>query len=73
LKNLGRTHYLGIWIQEFYVQTWLCSQAPVAQAWSLSYLGGWDQKDNDLRPAQANSALDHHLQNNQNKMDCWCG
>jgi hypothetical protein len=41
----------------------------MAHAWNPSYLGGWNQEDQSLRPAWANSSLDPHLQNNQSKME----
>jgi hypothetical protein len=47
----------------------LSIQALLAQACIPSYLGGWDQKDQGSRPAQAYSLQDPHLQNNQSKMD----
>jgi hypothetical protein len=43
--------------------------APVAHACNLSYLGGWDREDQDVRPAQAG----RQPQNNQSKMDWRCG
>jgi hypothetical protein len=36
-------------------------------------LWGWDQEDGGLRPAQANSSKNPHLQNNQSQMDWRCG
>jgi hypothetical protein len=45
------------------------SQVLVADAYNLSYLGGWDWEDLGSRPAQANSLKDPHLQNNQREMD----
>jgi hypothetical protein len=35
----------------------------VAHTCNSSYLGSWDQEDRGLRPAQANSSQDSHLQN----------
>jgi hypothetical protein len=43
----------------------------VAHTCNPSYLGGWDQEDQDLRPARAEFTRPH-LQNNQSKMDWRC-
>jgi hypothetical protein len=45
------------------------SQVLVAHTCNPKYLGGWDQEDQVLRPAQENSSEDPHLQNNESKMD----
>jgi hypothetical protein len=50
----------------------MTSQAPVAHAYNLSYVGNCDQEDGGTRPGQANSLKDSHLQNNQSKMDWRC-
>jgi hypothetical protein len=40
----------------------------VAHTCNPSYLGGWDQENRGLRPAQENSSQPH-LQNDPSKMD----
>jgi hypothetical protein len=40
----------------------------VAHSYNPSYVGGWDQEDCGLRPAQATSFQDSISKNNQSKM-----
>jgi hypothetical protein len=44
------------------------SQAPVAHAYNLSYPGGRDQEDHDLKPAQANSSMSPYLEKSFTKI-----
>jgi hypothetical protein len=47
---------------------------PVAHICKTSSLGGWDQENQGLRLARADSLWKRlHLQNNQSKMDWRCG
>jgi hypothetical protein len=46
---------------------------PMAHSCNPSYLGGWDQEDWDLRPAQANSSQDPIATITRAKMNWRCG
>jgi hypothetical protein len=47
------------------------SQAPVAHAYNPSYLGGRDQEDHGLKPAQANSLQDPISKKSITKKGWW--
>jgi hypothetical protein len=51
--------------KNFYSLVW------VAHACNPSYIGGRDQKDGGLKPAQANSSLDSILKITNTKKDWW--
>jgi hypothetical protein len=49
------------------------SWAPVAHTCNPSYLGGWDQEDHGLNPAEENSSLNPISKNHQSKIEWRCG